>query len=492
VTPLTRRVERAVARFVRERAVLRPGERVLAAVSGGPDSSALLLVLSALRPRLGIELVAAYFDHRLRGPEASAEERRAARAVAARAGVELVEGEGDVRAEARRGRQGIEAAARALRYRFLRDAAAAKGCGVVATGHTLDDQAETILLHVARGAGLRGLAGMAPRSPWPFGGDGPGVARPLLAVRRADTRAYCAEAGVETVEDPTNRLIDAARNRVRLEVLPALRALNPRIEEALVRLGVAAAEAEATLDTLAGQALGAARIESERISIPRAALQALPLSLRAHALVRAWQRLAASDEHPAERITQAMARAADGPAGSTLDLPRGVRLEVGYDAVVLRRGGREARAYPAEPVALEVPGEAVFGPWRLRAGPGPVPTDALTVDVDPSAAEGGLLVRTRRPGDRFQPAGMAQSKKLQDFFVDERVSRVERDFVPLVVSPRGIVWVVGRRLAEWARPRPAGATLRLAAWREPLRRPGRGARMVGGSEPSSPAEGGMA
>jgi tRNA(Ile)-lysidine synthetase-like protein len=139
-----------------------------------------------------------------------------------------------------------------------------------------------------------------------------------------------------------------------------------------------------------------------------------------------------------------------------------------------------------------MPGEARFGPWRLRAGPGRTPARALAVEVDPAAAAGGLVVRTRRPGDRFQPAGMAQAKKLHDFFVDEHVPREERDHVPLVVSSRGIVWVVGRRVAEWARPKEGGTALRLAAWREPLRRPTGGARMTGGSEPGSPSEGPVA
>ncbi len=467
MSAIARRVERAVARFVREHGVFHRGERVLVAVSGGPDSSALLLILSALRERLGVELAAAYFDHRLRGPEASAQERRAVRALAARTGVELVEGEGDVAAESRRTRQGIEAAARALRYAFLREAAEAKGCGVLATGHTLDDQAETILLHVARGAGLGGLAGMAPRAPWPLGGAGPDVARPLLAVRREDTRAYCADAGVETVEDPTNLALDAARNRVRLEALPALRRLNPRVEEALVRLGRAAAEAEATLDALADAALAGARVEPERISVPREALRTLAAPLRGRALVRAWQRLAGAAEHPSERVARALARAVEAPAGTTLDLPRGVRLEAGYDVIVLRRGAPPSRAYAREPVRLPVPGEAAFGPWRLRAGGDGAPPGALVVEVDPSVAEGGLVVRTRRPGDRFQPAGMGQAKKLQDFFVDEKVPREERDLTPLVVSPRGIVWVVGLRVAEWAKAREGGANLALAAWRDP-------------------------
>ncbi len=489
MTPGMRRAERAVARFVRTHGVLRPGERVLVAVSGGPDSSALLHILATLRERLGVQLVAAYFDHRLRGPEASADERRVTRALAAKVGVELVEGEGDVRARARAQREGIEAAARSMRYDFLLRAASAAGCAVVATGHTLDDQAETIVLHLARGAGLGGLAGMPPRGRWPFEGEGPDVARPLLTLRRTETRAYCVDAGLETVEDPMNVLLDAARNRVRLEVLPALRRLNPRIEEALVRLGAAAADAEATLDALAVQALRAAHVEPDRVALPREGLRALPASVQARALMRAWQRIVGAVDHPPERVTRAMVAAIHGPSGKELHLPRGAHLLVGYDVVVVRRGPPESRAYPEGPVPLPVPGEAAFGPWRLRAGPGPVPEGALVTAVKPSVAEGGLEVRTRQPGDRFQPAGMTQAKKLQDFFVDERVPREERDSVPLVVSPRGIVWVVGLRVAEWARPEQGEPALQLAAWRAPLRGGVGGARIGGGSAPSLSSEG---
>lgn len=463
-----RRIERAVARFVREGEVLRRGERVLAAVSGGPDSSALLLILAALRKPLRIEVACAYFDHRLRGPEGSEAERAAVRALAGRAGVELFEGAGDVREEARRARRGVEDAARVLRYRFLGDTARAAGCGVVATGHTLDDQAETVLLHLVRGAGLRGLAGMRPRSSWPLGAEGPDVARPLLALRRAETRTYCEELGVAVVEDPTNALLEAARNRVRIDVSPALRTLNPRVEDALARVARAAAEAEETLDSLAAGALENARWDAQGVTVQRTALETLPPPLRVRALVAAWERLAGTRAGPSERLLRAMERVASGRAGATLRLPAGVRLIAGYDAVTMRKGP-EPRAYPAGPVPLPERGEVSFGPWRIGAGVGPAPEGALVAVVDAEAVRGGLVVRTRRPGDRFQPAGMREPKKLQDFLVDEKVPREERDLLPLVASGRGIVWVVGWRIAEWARPREGRPTARLAAWRAPLR-----------------------
>ena len=162
-----RSTERRVLRYVEAQRLLASGECVVVGASGGADSTALLLLLTRLAPRLGIVVHAAYFDHQLRGKKASNEERDAVTALAGDLGVPLTVGSGDVRAYAREKRLGIEEAARELRYRFLADAAQKVGARTVAVGHTADDQIETILLHILRGSGLTGLAGMLPRSPWP-------------------------------------------------------------------------------------------------------------------------------------------------------------------------------------------------------------------------------------------------------------------------------------------------------------------------------------
>jgi len=473
-------LERRVLRYARDRAALRPGEHVLVAVSGGPDSTALLLILSRLAPSLDLALMAAHFDHGLRGRPAARRERSYVEALCRRLGVPLQVGGGDTRAQVRAHGLSREEAARELRYAFLAEAAVAAGCAVVATGHTADDQVETVLLHIIRGSGLAGLAGMAARGPWPLTGrEGLDVGRPLLCLRRQEAARYCQEEGLEPVVDPSNVSPAFLRNRVRLELLPLLRQYNPRIDSALLRLAEAAAADLAVLEGMAADVLSSGG-EGRAIVVSRRRLTALPEGLRRHALRLAARRLLGDlrDLH-GDHIDALLAGLARG-VGYHLDLPRGLRFDVGYDEAVLALEQGQAAALPPAPSSvpqtappealLTVPGVTSWGPWLIEAElaamglpagrpdrqveqeaaerPSTHPWQAW-LDADVTGEE--LRVRSRRPGDRFRPLGLGGEKKLQDFFVDARIPRAERDAVPLVCGKPGIVWVVGHRIDERAR-----------------------------------------
>jgi tRNA(Ile)-lysidine synthase len=473
-------LERRVLRYVHDRTALRPGERVLAAVSGGPDSTALLLILSRLAPSLELTLTAAHFDHGLRGRLAARRERSYAEALCRRLGVPLQVGAGDTRAQARAYGLSREEAARELRYAFLAEAAAAAGCTVVATGHTADDQVETVLLHIIRGSGLAGLAGMAARGPWPLTGqEGLDVGRPLLCLRRQEAARYCQDEGLEPVVDPSNVSLAFLRNRVRLELLPLLRRYNPRIDSALLRLAEAAGADLAVMEGMAADVLSSGASE-QAVILSRRRLAELPEGLRRHALRLAVRRLLGDfrDLH-GDHVDALLAGLARG-VGHHLDLPRGLRFDVGYeDAVLALEQGEGAALRPApasvpqaapSEALLTVPGVTPWGPWLVEAelaavGPSARLPDrqaeqavAETPSADPWQAcldadvtGEDLRVRSRRPGDRFRPLGLGGEKKLQDFFVDARVPRAGRDAVPLVCGKPGILWVVGHRIDERAR-----------------------------------------
>ena len=456
-----RTLEGRVLRFVREKGVLRPGERALAAVSGGPDSTALLLILAALAPRLSLELRAAYFDHSLRGAEAGRAEKAFVEELAARLGLPLWTGRGDVRAHARRNRISLEQAGRELRYRFLAKAAVEEGCGVVATGHTADDQVETVLLHLLRGSGLEGLAGMAPRGPWPVpvDGDRPVLARPLLTLRRVDTELYCRVAGVSPLEDATNLSTAFLRNRLRLELLPVLRQYNPRIDEALLRLAEAARQDLGVMEKFAQDVLATGSSAGpDQVVLSRRRLAGLPEALQRHALRGAVRRLAGDLREVRASHVEALVRALGRGPGHHLDLPRGLRLDVDYEHATLTLGLPAEKPQIPPETPLPVPSRLRWGPWSLEAEvglrAGAPPDDPAQAWLDADALGGPLLVRPRRRGDRFQPLGMAQERKLQDLLVDARVPRAERDLVPLVCSPKGIAWVGGVRIAQWASVKP--------------------------------------
>ncbi|MBM4434432.1 MAG: tRNA lysidine(34) synthetase TilS, partial [Chloroflexi bacterium] len=211
-------IREAARRFAHDHDLLRPGSLVVA-VSGGTDSTALLLLLADLAPDVGLVLHVAHFDHRLR--RGGAADAQFVSDLAARVGATVRVGRAETPPKS-------EDDARRARYDFLERVAAERRAYAVATGHTRDDQAETVLLHLTRGAGIGGLAGMRPSRE--------GIVRPLLCVSREDTVAVCAAAGVTPREDPTNRSLRFARNRIRRRVMPELARINPQAGAALARV----------------------------------------------------------------------------------------------------------------------------------------------------------------------------------------------------------------------------------------------------------------
>lgn len=458
--PASRSLRARVRRFIVDHQLVRPGDRLLAAVSGGPDSTCLLITLAALQRSLAFTLHAAYFDHGVRGPRAAAREERFVRELTAALGVPLHTGAGDVRARARG--CSLEEAARELRYRFLARTARAAGCAAVATGHTNDDQAETVLLRVLRGSGLRGLAAMGASSRWPVPSrrETPRLIRPLLALSRADTERCCQDARLSPLLDPSNRSRDFLRNRVRHELLPLLRRYNPRIDDALVRLADAASTDVELIEALAGTAI-AGRSTRGAVRLRRRELLAAPFALQRHAVRLAATQLLGDTRGLSERHILAILRAATASTGATLDLPRGLRARVTRDAIALATDKRKTSTpLPARAVSLRTPGSARFGPWRIdaqlltktpRTGELKRSQNGRVALLDAEACGARLSLRRRRPGDRFHPLGLPQPKKLQDFLVDAHVPREDRDAVPLLIAGRGVAWVVGQRPAEWAK-----------------------------------------
>lgn len=423
---------------------------MLVAVSGGADSLTLLHLLHAS----GYPLVCATFNHRLR-PEADDEVERV-RKVAGELGLPFVTDSADVAAYAAAEGLSVEEAARTLRYRFLFGEARKAGAQAVAVGHTADDQAETVLMHFLRGAGLSGLKGMPYRLVLPvFDAEIP-LVRPLLDWWRADTERYCREKGLSPLYDPTNTDTTYFRNRLRHELIPQLQGYNPRFKEALVRTALALQGDGDLLAEVVEAAWQKSRLDEGPgfIAFDRVVLESLSAALRRNVFRRAAFAL-----RPGLRDVDfdALERAA---SLKPVDLAGGLRLFAEGQKIYLA-------AYEADLPSADWPqvseqfsvisGQNMLGGgWLLTCEEVPLiadnwqqNTDNWSAWLDADSAGGKLLVRTVRVGDRFQPLGMpGASVKLQDLFVNVKLPKRAREKWPLLCVGDEIAWVAGLRLAH--------------------------------------------
>jgi len=400
---------------VRASGLLRAGEPVLVLLSGGRDSVCLL----DLAVRIGCDTAALHVDHGLR-PE-SAEDAAFCADLCTKLDVELT-----VRVLDGKPTGNLQAWARERRYSAARELASPRGAAI-ATGHTATDQVETVLYRLAASPGRRALLGMEPRS-----GD---VVRPLLTTTRDETAAHCREHGLPWREDPSNDSGAYARNRVRAELLPALRRLHPAADVNVLRTLAMLRDEAAVLDAAVGAAL----------TDEQAVLAALPPALARLCL----QRLADDACGPGRPAPAIAARAGEllalggGEGSAALDLGGGLRAVAEYGRLRFETGMPEAAA----PARLAIPGRAAFAGGELTCEVG---AELALADgtLDRDALAGPLEVRPWRAGDRMRPLGLGGSRSLQDLFTDRKVPRARRDRLPVVVSGGEIAWVPGVATGE--------------------------------------------
>ena len=424
-----------ITEFISAHHLLRPGMKVLCAVSGGADSMCLLHFLDREKDALGITLAAAHYEHGIRGEESERDAAFAERFCLEK-GIEFICEHGDVPAYAAEKHMGLEEAARELRYAFLDRCADSLGCDVIATAHNLEDNAETVLFHLARGSGLKGLCGIPPQSGR--------VIRPLLAVSRKEIEAFLTEERIPWVEDSSNASDRYARNRLRHHVLPELRTVNPSSAEAILRASELLRLDEQALSTMAEEFV---RQHYDGVSLPSKALLEQPYAV-ASRVVRLLCPQPLEKEH-AESILAL--------AGST---------ELGYaDVPGLRVEAEQGRMYFASqetsllPETEIVPGMDLFLPdagIRVHAEIliFPEKINALLIPFCIKYGEiyGRVKMTSRRDGDVFRPAGRGCAKTLKKLFLERGLTQRERDAVPVFRDDRGILGVYGFAADERAVP----------------------------------------
>lgn len=428
-----------IAAFFSKEAPLDPGDAVVVAFSGGPDSTALLLAMSRLP---GIRLAAAHLDHAM-DPGSASRAREAAR-IAARLGVPFITERAGPR---RNGPAGSpEAAGRRDRYELLERVRRDLGARWIATAHHRDDQAETVLLRLLFGSGLEGLAGIRPVHGR--------VVRPLLGVPRPALLAALAGAGIEPVDDPTNRDLDVPRNRVRHRLLPSLAADGPDLAPGLARLAGKARAAAAALDRRLAGSLPLQPLQ-HGVAVLRVDLERLPGEILPFAF--AWLHRRAGAPYPAAGAArEELLRQLERGHGAGCDCGDGWRWEASGELLVLRRASEARERVPDFTYTLEIPGELhipeisakvrverrAVEPWMFEGSPHRA---GLALPL----AEGDrVTIRNRRPGDRIHPLGASGSRRLKEVLIDRRVPRQARERLPLLCVAGRIAWAPGVTIDE--------------------------------------------
>ncbi|MGM9578272.1 MAG: tRNA lysidine(34) synthetase TilS [Evtepia sp.] len=420
-----------VLAFARDLEMLPPGATVLCALSGGADSMALLTCLRELAGDQGFTLLAAHYNHQLRGEESQRDEAFVTGWCKTHA-VPLTVGRGDVAAEAARQGRGIEETARAMRYAFLEKTAKAVGADRIATAHNGDDNAETLLLHLVRGTGLDGLAGIPPAR-------GPFV-RPLLETTRQEIEAYLALRGVPWIQDSSNADPTYARNRIRRDVMPVLRDLNPAFSRTLAANLRHIRADRAYLEELAEPVSGKAQWKDGSPVLEAAALASLPRPVAVRAVKQVLARLG---RHQISAVHLDQILDLDGPS-HRLDLPQGLTVRREYDTLVFSLD--QADDPPLFPV--EIPGEGTYrlGDWRLELRPCLCPEHPVQGPYQwylrREALTFPLEARTRQTGDTLRLPGRRQ-KPLKKWYIDEKIPRLSRDTLPVLADAQGLVAAAG-------------------------------------------------
>ena len=391
--------------FARQYDMLRPGDEIVCAVSGGADSIALLFGMYLLREKLGITVSAAHFNHHLRGEESDRDERFV-REFCARYDISLAVGEAHVVS----GSKGLEAAARDARYGFLKTLP-----GKIATAHTADDNAETVLMHMVRGTGLRGLGGIAPVNG--------SLIRPMLTVTRSEVLAFLQEYNLTYIQDSSNDTDDFLRNRLRHHVMPLLEKENPAFSQNTSAMALRLREDE--------KALSEAAEPVSDVTL----LRQMPPALRSRAL-GALLRMYGVKEPEAQHIALAESLVFSEKPSAEAAFPNGVTLRRNYRK--LEKGDLSESLAPVE---LPCPGSVELPALGLRVQILSTETIVNTMDVFTVRTEGDTLCRS------------GGSKSLKKLFIDKKIPAAQRLLIPVIADDRGVVGVYGfgadrNRLAE--------------------------------------------
>ncbi len=451
---------------IKEWEMLSRGERVLAAVSGGADSVVMLRVLVDLAPELDLTIMVAHMDHALRAGE-SRRDHDFVKALAKGLGVEFV---------SRRLKKGelkvpgvsSQEAARLKRYAFLEETALALKASKVALGHTMDDQAETVLMRLLKGSSLSGLSGIRPKR---------GIfIRPLINSSRASIEEYARERSIAFVTDSSNLSVKYLRNRVRLALLPALQEeYNPSIKETLARTAATLSIDDSYIEKAVSRVFASALLERKagRTVLDRSKLRRAHRAVSSRVFLEAVHSLGAEVDLSTAHVDAFFGILDGRRPNASVSLPGGLAARREYGRMIIETGG--AQAFQFE-LPLVVPGNTIIeGAGSIDTGIFPPPKkfsggpSTAWFDFDAVKGHGPIVARQARPGDRMAPFGMEGTRKLKDIFIDSKTPLADRKKTPVVAAGGEIIWLAGiRQSSKFSIGKGSKRALRLVFTKEPL------------------------
>jgi len=424
-------------------------QKILVAVSGGVDSVALLHMLNKWQSKIGITLCAAHLDHMFRGDESQAD-AAFVQEICAKWGIPCVVEAIDVPKHMEKYKLSAQAAAREVRYSFLERSAENFGADLIALAHHADDQAETVLMNLIRGSGMKGISGIDPIRNKRY-------LRPLIKARRKEIERYCDHYKIEYREDSSNKKPIYLRNKIRMHLIPFLESkYNPRIVDVLCRLADISRleddyllmEAQKTLNSLVCNS------SSLAITLNREGFQRIHTAIKRRVVRLAWERLTGKQGLSFERIDQVL-KHIDSIEPKSIEMPFAVECIIAYSKLEFRIK-QKTKIQKRHVQKLNIPGRTLVGEGVIIASiydrkdfyinPIELPKNEAVLDYNRTGKR--LFVRTREAGDVFKPFGMNNYIKLKKFFIDQKIPKARRDEILLICNENEIVWICGFRIGE--------------------------------------------